>query len=115
MTAAAELRLPFGDPCVKCGASSTAKDPRDRTCVCSPCVVCGKPTLGTCAVCGRSLGCHEHRVGIERHVETYCLATRERHIEMANLTPDELDKASKELRDRAPQPWPMPTGPWERG
>lgn len=109
-----DLHLPFGDPCPRCGAASSADDTRDRVCVCTPCDVCEKPTLDSCAVCGRSLGCKEHKVTIERHVETYCLASHDEHIRLADL-PDELLVVEREqLRANTPKPWPMPVGPWRR-
>lgn len=106
------MSLPFGDPCPKCGAASSAADPRDRVCVCTACEVCAKPTLGTCAVCGRSLGCREHKVEIDRHVETYCLADRAEHVRLAELDAGQLDAECERLRANTPKPWPMPVPPW---
>jgi hypothetical protein len=105
--------LPFGDPCRRCGAASAHADPRDRICSCVPCCICGVPTGSTCAVCGRSLGCKDHRVSIERHVETYCLASREEHIRIADLPIEDVDRECQRLREQAPLPWPMPLPPWD--
>lgn len=67
--ARAGARYPFGDPCERCGASSTAHDPRDRECHCKPCRTCGAATGYLCAYCERSLGCRQHRISIDEHVE----------------------------------------------
>jgi hypothetical protein len=106
--------LPFGDPCSKCGAASTHADPRDRICVCDPCAACGTPTLSTCAYCGQSLGCNDHRVSIERHVETYCLATAEqRALVDAGMSLEAREQLVAEIRASIPLPWPAPVGPFE--
>lgn len=109
-------RTPWGDPCPRCGASRSAPDERDRTCVCEPCPVCLEPTLCACAYCGRSLGCKDHGTGMTRHVETYCLATPEQRagFDAVVASGDNVDVKvfAAGIQAMAPRPWPMPSPPW---
>ena len=86
------MNLPFGDPCPGCGAKSTAADERARECMCHACWNCGKPTTSICAYCNKSLGCSEHNLSIDQHVEMQCETTpaqRERfHARIAELDAD---------------------------
>ncbi len=113
---AASSAFPFGDPCRRCEASASHADPRDRECSCSPCAVCGEPSGGRCAYCGRSLGCPEHRVTIGRHVETYCLATAWERALLDGAPAGEKLPAMRQLQrtcNAKPKPWPMPVPPWD--
>jgi hypothetical protein len=74
------------------------------------------PTGSVCGYCGRSLGCHEHRVSIERHVDTYCLATEKQRAELHAAPPDMKQLVTARIVTACqalPKPWPAPVPPWD--
>lgn len=62
-----------------------------------------------CGYCGRSLGCKAHKIHIDRHVTTFCLATAEERRD-ADARRD-WPTLQAIVRQR-PRPWPDPVGPF---